>query len=97
MSILGFILLLIIAGICGAIAQAIVGWSRSGILGSIAIGFVGALIGVWLARALDLPMLLAVNIDGQSFPIVWSILGAALFTAVLALIMGSRRRRYIRA
>lgn len=93
MSILGFILLLIVAGICGAIGQAIVGWSRAGLFGSIAIGFVGALIGVWVARALGLPEWFNVRVEGESFPIIWSIAGSALFVAVLSLVSGRRRRR----
>jgi uncharacterized membrane protein YeaQ/YmgE (transglycosylase-associated protein family) len=91
MSVVEFIVLLVIAGICGAIGQAITGFSRGGLFAAIGIGFVGALLGSFISRALGLPELLAVNIGGTSFPIVWSILGAALFVALLALI--SRRRR----
>ena len=91
MSIVGFLLLLLVAGLCGAVAQSLAGYSRGGCLTSIALGFVGALIGTYLARVTGLPDLLSVDVGGQSFPIVWSVIGAALFTAVLALI--SRRRR----
>jgi hypothetical protein len=31
-----------------------------------------------------------VNVGGTGFPVVWSILGAALFVAVLSLISGRR-------
>lgn len=92
MTLVGFIVLLIVAGICGAIGQAIVGYSRAGLFGSIAIGFVGALIGVWLSRQLNLPEYFAVRVSGESFPIIWSIAGSALFVAVLALLSGRRRR-----
>ena len=85
MSILSFILLLVVAGICGAIGQAIAGWSRGGCLASIALGFIGALFGMWLAGALGLGEIFAVNVGGQTFPIVWSIIGAALFVAVISL------------
>jgi hypothetical protein len=37
----------------------------------------------WLARALRLPVVLAVDIGGHPFPIVWSILGGALLVAFL--------------
>jgi len=40
---------------------------------------------MWLAGALGLRELFAVKIGGQSFPIVWSIVGSALFMAVLGL------------
>lgn len=90
MSLFGFLLLLLVAGLCGAIGQALAGYSRGGCLVSIALGFVGALLGTWLAGALGLPEIFAVNVGGQPFPIIWSIIGAALFVAVLALISGRR-------
>ena len=85
-----FLLLLLIAGICGAIGQAITGYSHGGCLVSIALGFIGALLGTWLAKQLGLPELLAFPVGGMRFPIVWSIIGAALFVALINLI--SRRR-----
>ena len=91
MSILEFFVLLLIAGICGSLAQALVGYSHGGCLVSIALGFVGALLGTWLARLAGLPDFLAVQLGDRSFPIVWSIIGAALFAALLALISRPRR------
>jgi uncharacterized membrane protein YeaQ/YmgE (transglycosylase-associated protein family) len=91
MTLLDLLLLLLIAGICGALGQAIAGYSRGGCLVSIALGFVGALLGLWLARLMQLPELFPVRIGTTSFPIIWSIVGSALFVAVLALIT---RRRY---
>lgn len=85
MTVLEFFLLLLVAGICGAIGQAVTGFSRGGILVSIVLGFIGALLGVWLSRALGLPELLTVTIDTVQFPVIWSIIGAALFVAVLSL------------
>jgi uncharacterized membrane protein YeaQ/YmgE (transglycosylase-associated protein family) len=86
MSLLNFILLLVVAGVCGGVAQTIVGYSHRGWLASIALGFVGALLGSWLARALGLGELLALRIGDGTFPIVWSIIGAALFVAALHLV-----------
>jgi uncharacterized membrane protein YeaQ/YmgE (transglycosylase-associated protein family) len=90
MTLFEWILLFIIAGICGSLGQAISGYTRGGCLVSIALGFIGALIGVWLARQAGLPELFAVRIGDKSFPVVWSIIGSALFVAVISLI--SRRR-----
>ena len=90
MGLIDLLLLLLIAGICGAIGQAISGFSRGGCLVSIAIGFIGALLGVWLAGALGLPELFAVNIGGTKFPIIWSIIGSALFVAVISLLTRNR-------
>ena len=90
MTLIDLLILLLVAGICGALGQAIAGYSRGGCLVSIALGFVGALIGMWLARMMGLPELIPVNIGGTNFPIVWSIIGSALFVAVIALITRSR-------
>ena len=90
MTLFAFLMLLLIAGICGAIGQAIVGF-RGGILVSIAVGFIGALIGVWLAGAFGMREMFAVNIGGKTFPIIWSIIGSALFVALIGLFS---RRRY---
>jgi len=92
MTVVEFILLLLVAGVCGALGQAITGFSRGGILVSIVLGFIGALLGVWMARALGLPELFVVTIDTVQFPVIWSIIGAALFVAVLSLF--SRRTYY---
>lgn len=92
MTIVEFLLLLLVAGICGSLAQAMVGYSHGGCLVAIVMGFIGALIGTWLARLTGLPELLAIQLGGQSFPIIWSIIGAALFTAVLSLLTRPRVR-----
>jgi uncharacterized membrane protein YeaQ/YmgE (transglycosylase-associated protein family) len=79
----GLLVLLIIAGICGAIGRALGGGTGGGFLISIAVGFVGALIGMFVAGALHLPELLSLNIDGRPFPILWSIIGGALLVALV--------------
>jgi len=84
MTLLELLLLLLVAGICGSIGQAIAGYSRGGCLVSVVIGFIGSLVGVWLAGLMGLPEILAVNIGGKPFPIIWSIIGSALFVAVIS-------------
>jgi uncharacterized membrane protein YeaQ/YmgE (transglycosylase-associated protein family) len=90
MTLVELLLLLLVAGVCGAVGQAIGGFSRGGCLVSIALGFIGALVGIWLARALGLPEPLPIEIGGRTFPVVWSIIGSALFVAVIGLL--TRRR-----
>ncbi len=92
MTLLSLLILLLVAGICGSIGQAIAGFSRGGCLTSIALGFIGALLGMFIARALGVGEMFAVNIGGETFPIIWSIIGSALFVAVLSLF--TRRRIY---
>jgi uncharacterized membrane protein YeaQ/YmgE (transglycosylase-associated protein family) len=92
MTLTHLLILLLIAGVCGSIGRAIVGYSHGGCLVSIALGFIGAIIGVWLADALHLPKLFLLSIGGENFPIIWSIIGSALFVAVISLITGRGRR-----
>ena len=87
----GLIVLVIIAAICGAIGKALAGGARGGLIVSVALGFVGALLGPWVARQLGLAEPFVLHVSGQSFPIVWSIIGAALFVALLHLLSGRRR------
>ena len=90
MTLTSLLILLLVAGICGSIGRAIVGYSHGGCLVSIALGFIGALVGMWIAGALHLPQLFLVNIGGENFPIVWSIIGSALFVAFISLLTRSR-------
>ncbi|HVJ18197.1 MAG TPA: hypothetical protein VM686_22410 [Polyangiaceae bacterium] len=96
-TITGLLVLLLIAGICGAIGRAIGGGTGGGFLVSIAVGFVGALLGTVIAHYLHLPELLVVSIEGRPFPILWSIIGAALFVAIIHLIQGAPIRRQWRS
>lgn len=91
MGIFKLLLMLIVAAICGGIAQSLAGYSRGGCLTSIALGFIGALLGSWLSGKLGLPELLTVQFGDQPFPILWSIIGASLFVAVLSLISFQRK------
>lgn len=90
MTLIDWLILFLIAGLCGALGQAIGGYTRGGCLVSIALGLIGALVGMWLARTLNLPELFSFRVGTTNFPIVWSIIGSALFVAVIGLI--SRRR-----
>jgi uncharacterized membrane protein YeaQ/YmgE (transglycosylase-associated protein family) len=88
---LGILFLLIIASICGSIGSAIAGYSHGGCLVSIALGFIGALFGRWIAGVLGLPIVFDITIRGHSFPILWSIIGSALFVAIISFISGRSR------
>ncbi len=92
MSLIEIIILLVIAGFCGAIAQRIAGFGSGGCIVSIVVGFIGALIGTWLSRKLGLPDLFVVSIGTTNFPIIWSIIGAAVFVAVLSIFSPRRNK-----
>ena len=89
----GFIVLIVIAAICGAVGKALAGGAQGGLIASIALGFIGALLGPWVAHQLHLSEPLVLHVSGQPFPIVWSIIGAALFVALLHLMSGRRWAR----
>lgn len=86
MSLFGFLLLLLIAAICGGIGQSLAGYNLGGCLVSILVGFVGAYIGIYIAAKMDWPRFFEVTVDGKPFPIVWAIIGAAIFTFIIALL-----------
>lgn len=92
MTLTGILILLLIAGIVGGLGQTISGYSFGGCLMSIIVGFIGAYVGIWLAGQLGLPEIFTVNIEGESFPVVWGIIGSAILSLLLGLL--TRRRVY---
>lgn len=100
MGLIELLILLVIAGICGAIAEWIVGFSPGGFVVSIIVGLIGAYLGSWLASRIGLPAVLPVSRLGLesslgllNFDIVWSILGSILLLLVISLLRGTGRRR----
>lgn len=67
---------MIIAAVAGSLGQALAGYSLGGCLISAVVGFIGAFLGLWLSRQLGLPAPLTVTVDGEPFPILWSIIGS---------------------
>lgn len=94
LTLTGLLILLVIAGICGAIGRAIAGGTQGGFLVSIAVGFVGALLGSFAAGYFHLPELVMIAVQGRAFPVIWSIIGAALFVALIHLLSGGSSRRF---
>lgn len=85
MTLTSFLILLLIAGICGAIAQAVVGYTRGGCFASVGLGLIGALLGSWIARQAGLPDLYVIRVGGADVPLVWTIIGASLVVLLVAL------------
>lgn len=86
MSFTEFIILFFIAGITGSIAKALTGFTRGGCFLSVVVGFIGAVIGKWMAEKLDFPELFVLHVGGIAFPVVWAIIGAVVFTTIINLI-----------
>jgi uncharacterized membrane protein YeaQ/YmgE (transglycosylase-associated protein family) len=91
MNLFSFLLLLLIAFMAGSLGASIAGRRHLGCLPSIVLGFIGALIGTFIARELDLPLLFRISIGSHPFPIIWAILGAAVFVAFLNLLSPRRK------
>lgn len=89
MTIVELIVLLIIAVIVGVIGQSLGGYKQRGIVFAAVLGFLGALLGAWLADNLGLPRVLQINVGGVSFPLLWAIVGAGILVA-LGGILGAR-------
>jgi len=77
---------LFIASIAGAIGARLAGRNGMGCLTSIVLGFIGALLGGWLASKLGLPL----GPTAGGLPILWAVIGAALFVAGLSLLSGKK-------
>ncbi|HET7118134.1 MAG TPA: GlsB/YeaQ/YmgE family stress response membrane protein [Hanamia sp.] len=86
MTLIGFLILLLIAAVCGSIGQSLAGYNLGGCLVSIVVGFIGAYIGLWVAGKMGLPDFFTVNVEGKPFPIIWAIIGSAIFTFIVALL-----------
>ena len=92
MTLFEILLFLIVALVCGGIARALGGGTRGGCLVSLAVAFIGALLGGKLAQLAGLPEPFMLVLGGRSLPIVWSIIGGAVFVAVLRLVTGHGNR-----
>ena len=88
----GFIALLIIAAICGAIAEAIVGYSAGGLIFSTAVGLGGAYLGTALADYFRWPSLIRWHLPGtaQVFDLGWTVIGAIAVLFLVGLVRGRR-------
>ena len=91
MLLLDFLIMFVIAAITGSIARSVVGLDKRGCIVSAIVGFVGALIGTWLGREFDLPEIWSPVIHEIKYPVVWSFLGAVIFTLVLSLISPKKK------
>lgn len=92
MPFMSFVLMLIIASLTGAIGASLAGRQRTGCLPSIALGFIGAIIGAFIAQKLDLPLFFWLRFGSYRFPVIWAVFGSALFVAFLNLFSGPRGR-----
>lgn len=86
MSVIDFLLFLVVAALAGAFGKLLAGYYPGGLLTSILSGFIGALLGTWIARQFSLPAWLVINVGGTAFPFFWAVIGAAILLAVIGLL-----------
>jgi uncharacterized membrane protein YeaQ/YmgE (transglycosylase-associated protein family) len=87
-QVIGFILMLALAGIIGAAIGSLLNY-RGGILFSIGAGLAGAVIGTVIANLLGMPKFLTL----WNLPILWTVVGAAAVVAAAKVVMPGDRRR----
>ncbi|MEM8599683.1 MAG: hypothetical protein AAGF99_07170 [Bacteroidota bacterium] len=91
MTLGSFVVYLLIAAICGAIGQSLAGYSLGGCFVSAVVGLIGAYLGTWIADEFNFPEFWVLRIGGEAFPVIWAVLGSALFAFGVGLV--TRRRR----
>jgi len=89
MTIIEFLVLLFVAAICGSIGSGLAGANRHGCFTNIILGFIGALIGTFLSRELGVRDFLYFH----RIPIIWSIVGSALFVWLIINVRGNSKRK----
>jgi uncharacterized membrane protein YeaQ/YmgE (transglycosylase-associated protein family) len=87
-----YLFLFLVAAVVAAVGQGMTGFTVGGCLVSIALGFVGTLVGGWAQAEFRLQEPVPFTVGEHTFPLVWSIIGAALFVSLGSLISGRRRR-----
>jgi uncharacterized membrane protein YeaQ/YmgE (transglycosylase-associated protein family) len=87
MDLLELSIVLVIAGICGAFAELIMGFSPRGmlvILVSIIVGVIGAFLGYWIFTSiLALPGILTIRVGTIRFDLLWTVVGSLLLLLLL--------------
>lgn len=91
---LQLLILLVIAGICGAVAELIVGFSPPGLhvmLVSIIVGVIGAFIGGGVAEAIGLPPITEIRVGNIRLSLLYTILGSTLLLVLLQALRSGRQ------
>ncbi len=91
MTLAELLILVVIAFVTGTLGQALAGFYVGGCFVSTLLGFVGAFVGLWLARELNLPEILVITVGDETFPIVWSVVGAGILSVIAGLLVGPPR------
>ena len=92
MSLTGLLVLLLLAGFCGVVAEGLVGFSPGGCLVAMGVGLIGAFVGSWVANRFGFPQVLVLDLEGGSLDVIWTILGSMIFLIPVGLIRAAFRK-----
>jgi uncharacterized membrane protein YeaQ/YmgE (transglycosylase-associated protein family) len=87
-----FIFLLIVAAILGGIGARLAGQDNNGCFMSIILGLIGAMLGRAASENFGIGDIWTISLGGTSVPVLSTIVGSALFVALLNLLSGKSRR-----
>ena len=91
-DLISLLLCLILAAGLGILSQRILGFKMGGLLVSIFIGFMGALLGREMVGWFHLPEWIYLTVAGRSFPVIWCTIGALIATAIVGAIARRSKR-----
>jgi len=83
---MGLVLLLLIATLCGAIAESVLDYHPGGIGATAGVGLIGAVIGLVLAKILHLPTWP----HFANVPILWTVIGSVLLVGGMRVVAPNR-------
>jgi uncharacterized membrane protein YeaQ/YmgE (transglycosylase-associated protein family) len=92
MTLIDFLLIVVVAILCGTVAQLTSGYSRGGWIVNLGIGFLGALAGVIVSRSLTVPKIYDLTVRTVNFPIIYAIIGSVFFLAAIGFFIRPGRR-----
>lgn len=99
MDLLVLLILLAIVGICGAVAELIVGFDPGGApLLSIIIGVIGAYVGSWISgiAPVSLRYPLSMRVGTVTFDLLWTVIGSLMLVLLLSVLRSGWRRNLLK-
>jgi hypothetical protein len=77
------LVLLLVAGVCGGMAQVVTGFRHGLLLVFVGFAFFGGMLGFWIARFAELPDPFAFPIGESNFPVIASVMGAIILVVLV--------------
>jgi uncharacterized membrane protein YeaQ/YmgE (transglycosylase-associated protein family) len=92
MNLIDLVLMVVVAIVCGSIAQLTSSYSRGGWIVNLGVGFLGAMAGVAISRLLHAPKIYDLTVQAIDFPIMYAIIGSVFFLAAIGFLVKPGRR-----